>query len=1374
MKRLLASIAGVLMALGIVLIPSTTSAGTDVTPGAGTYALSKTQIITTTVLGASANQTYGWYDTSNGQKFVSVSVYTDKGGSFVVEYTDDTAKTPYFNTGTTYSVTGGTPLNTGVIYIPTRYWRINYTNGGTAQTTNEITDTASQVAANILNVTATSPLSASYNALTLSDALSCTFCAVKNANNNFSTSQTITGTMTATTFSGSGASLTSIPNAALVNSTISGVALGSNLNTLTFSTHLTGTSYNGSAAVTLGTDATNANTASTIVARDASGNFSAGTVSVSGLNDSGLAISSLICTDASKNFATTGCPAPSEATLTFGAHLTGVSYNGSSAVTIATDATNANTASTIVARDASGNFSAGSITPSGNISFTSGGTQSITWQNSGQALADDGSGTHGFNFSTSSASTLGFRFFEGASGGSTQTFQLDPTSNAKSSAGYFKSSILAAPSAPSLSQSAGGTIAATTYFVKITYMNENGETTGSSEASLAVSANNVLVVSSPSSFVNASGWNVYVSTSTGTETKQNASTTAIGTNWTEPTTGLVAGASIPADNMTWGSFITGNGNSTVGALNIGNSGWSNGDGVHDYGVYSNGTGNTVFEFSAAGTPYMSVGLDGGLNVGANGDPGAGNIQLSGTINDSGLTVSTCLGSSSGHIITSSSNCIHSVSVTSPITNSGTALDPNFGCTICFTTAGGQTVAGTTTFSSATPVAFSSTTGVTETNSATGAVASWILNSNNATSPTGDLFDLQLNGVNKLQVLNSGGITSQGPITATQFNGSGAGLTSATVPIAALTADTISGVALGGTLNTLTFGTHLTGTSYNGSSAVTIATDATNANTANTIVARDASGNFNAGAITAATLTATTEGIFGSGSSGNDMIALKDGCSTGNVTFSYNTANQVNGIAATAYGNFCGTNGWITAMDMSGTFAIKNHLEAGGDLVSFRNAYGSGPFTAAVSNTSASGLTWNGNGDGSAAIYDAYANPGFNLDTFYYDNGYHLSALSNPDGTWTSNALAPPGNAPVLGQSAGGTLAATTYYVKYTYNNSYGESMPSAETSLAVSLNNVLTVNSPGNIYGGRCPGNLTTYNVYVSTSSGTETKQVTGEACNTTWTEPTTGLIAGSALPTANTAYGAFLTASSTYGPYSEDLHGSGGSRVFYATGNGQGASEVQFGTNDSGGADEWTWYVNGSANASGLGTHVLDLYYLPNDTTNGCCLPAIKIVPSQPSGHPNLNSTNGDIEFVPPIVADGTITSSGVMYATAFVNSSLRSLKRDIHPLKGMDAINILKSACWSSFKYKKGKQDTHYGFVADCTPALLSKNHTGFDAETVATFDALAIIQEDDKVQELQAQVASLQHEVASLQKAHNETPGQGHNIFWYILHPWVAVGS
>lgn len=57
------------------------------------------------------------------------------------------------------------------------------------------------------------------------------------------------------------------------------------------------------------------------------------------------------------------------------------------------------------------------------------------------------------------------------------------------------------------------------------------------------------------------------------------------------------------------------------------------------------------------------------------------------------------------------------------------------------------------------------------------------------------------------------------------------------------------------IEALTFGPHLTGGPYDGTVPKTIATDATNANTASTIVARDASGDFSAGVITADTLTA---------------------------------------------------------------------------------------------------------------------------------------------------------------------------------------------------------------------------------------------------------------------------------------------------------------------------------------------------------------------------------------------------------------------------------------------------------------------------------------------------------------------------------------
>lgn len=118
---------------------------------------------------------------------------------------------------------------------------------------------------------------------------------------------------------------------------------------------------------------------------------------------------------------------------------------------------------------------------------------------------------------------------------------------------------LTSPAAPTLGSTAGGSLGATTYYVKITYVGPTGETLGSTEANLAVAANNVLTVTSPSALTGATGWNVYVSTTTNTETKQNGGTPiAIGTNWTEPTSGLVAGSALPGSNTTgWSVSSTG-------------------------------------------------------------------------------------------------------------------------------------------------------------------------------------------------------------------------------------------------------------------------------------------------------------------------------------------------------------------------------------------------------------------------------------------------------------------------------------------------------------------------------------------------------------------------------------------------------------------------------------------------------------------------------------------------------------------------------------------------------------------------------------------------------------------------------------------------
>jgi len=83
--------------------------------------------------------------------------------------------------------------------------------------------------------------------------------------------------------------------------------------------------------------------------------------------------------------------------------------------------------------------------------------------------------------------------------------------------------------------------------------------------------------------------------------------------------------------------------------------------------------------------------------------------------------------------------------------------------------------------------------------------------------------------------------------------------SASIAISKLAASTISGVSLGNNLSNLTAGSFInysSGSTYNGSSAVTVSVAATTANTANTIVARNSSGDFSAGSISCANLTAT--------------------------------------------------------------------------------------------------------------------------------------------------------------------------------------------------------------------------------------------------------------------------------------------------------------------------------------------------------------------------------------------------------------------------------------------------------------------------------------------------------------------------------------
>lgn len=97
-------------------------------------------------------------------------------------------------------------------------------------------------------------------------------------------------------------------------------------------------------------------------------------------------------------------------------------------------------------------------------------------------------------------------------------------------------------------------------------------------------------------------------------------------------------------------------------------------------------------------------------------------------------------------------------------------------------------------------------------------------------------------------------------------------------------------------------------------------------------------------------------------------------------------------------------------------------------------------------------------------------------------------------------------------ASGGTVTAGTYYVKYTWVNSNGvESLPSPESNglTTTGSTSTITITLPS------FPTGIVSANIYISTATGTETKQNATPVTTTTYTQ-TSALSAGTACPTTN------------------------------------------------------------------------------------------------------------------------------------------------------------------------------------------------------------------------------------------------------------------
>ena len=135
-----------------------------------------------------------------------------------------------------------------------------------------------------------------------------------------------------------------------------------------------------------------------------------------------------------------------------------------------------------------------------------------------------------------------------------------------------------------------------------------------------------------------------------------------------------------------------------------------------------------------------------------------------------------------------------------------------------------------------------------------------------------------------------------------------------------------------------------------------------------------------------------------------------------------------------------------------------------------------------------------------------------------------ATLAGNGNCWTDtngSVVGLPGDAavaaPVLASNLGsGTLAAGTYFVRYTWSNATGESQPSAERSLTLSSAGTLIVQAPVNV-----PTAATSTKVYISATSGAETLQGSVAVANGVIGgnySQTSPLAAGAAMPTSNTS----------------------------------------------------------------------------------------------------------------------------------------------------------------------------------------------------------------------------------------------------------------
>lgn len=176
-----------------------------------------------------------------------------------------------------------------------------------------------------------------------------------------------------------------------------------------------------------------------------------------------------------------------------------------------------------------------------------------------------------------------------------------------------------------------------------------------------------------------------------------------------------------------------------------------------------------------------------------------------------------------------------------------------------------------------------------------------------------------------------------------------------------------------TTNSLTAGSYLTGGTFNGSAAVTIAVDATSSNTASKIVARDAAGGFSAATIAAQSFS---DGY-------NTYTLAQINRAGGAVELQYNTTTS--GSNVNIFGNTANRWAWQadTGKLVLGSAGDTNLYRGGADILKTDDAFEANSLTAVSSATTQ--ISINSTGSGSKEL--VFKNNGTVAGYVWHTGGY---------------------------------------------------------------------------------------------------------------------------------------------------------------------------------------------------------------------------------------------------------------------------------------------------------------------------------------------------------------------------------------------------